>query len=357
MIEYVVIIILLMFLYPMMKKLKKGKFYYCVLAGGLIYILIALKNPFLGNSDTLSIYYPAFKHVISNDMTFVFYRYLEESVIFYPVTKIISMFTTNVVVYYAILEIPIIFAISKLIYKYSKKPWLSFIIFFMLQYYTFCFIALKHAVAIGFLVLALDALLEKKYKKFFVLTIIATLFHATAIVFLFAYFVQKLKITRWKIVITFILAMIIILLKDNIFSLIFSIFDSGRYSMYENRRETINLLTFGINLTMFVFAYVFLRKVDSEENNKEIVLLNLLWTGTIVSILTVVLAEFLRISMYFSISCVILIPNVLKQIEYKQRNLYTFVLIVILLIYFFGSNLPNLNLLPYQFYWETNLLY
>lgn len=352
MIEYFGIIILLILLQPITKKIKNGKLIYCVMSGTLLYLLIAMKNPFLGGSDTLTIYYPAFKHVIANDMTFVFFRYIEESIIFYPVAKIISLFTTNVIIYYAILEIPILFAITKLIYKYSERPWLSFILFFTLQYYAFCFIALKHAVALGFLVFALDALLEKKYKRFFIFTIIATLFHATAIVFFLAYFVHKLKINRWKIISIFLLTMIIIVLRDTIFNIIFSIFNSGRYSVYENRRETINLLVFGINLIMFVFAFILLNR-NNEASRKDIILLNLLWVGTVISALTVVLAEFLRISMYFSISCVILIPNTLKYLKYKQRILCIFIILMILLIYCFGSNLPNLNLIPYEFYWET----
>lgn len=335
-------------------KFKNSKLIYCILTGFFLYLVMALKDPFLGKSDTLTIYYPSFENVIFNTMKYVFLRYREESALFYIVTKLISYFTHNLILYYALLEIPIIYSVTKIIYKHSKMPELSFLAFFSLNFYFFNFIALKNSVAFAFLMLAMDSYIEEKNKKTILYIILATLFHYTALIFLVALIIKKVKFGYKNFIFLIGILLITIFMKNTIFNYIFSIIDSGRYSVYSNRTETINLLMFTINILILSFSKLITNDNYVKQNSK---LFNLLWIGTMFSIFTVLLAEFSRISMYFSVSSIILIPNTLKQIEKKNIRIFMcFIIEVFMIIYCFYSVIPNLNLNEYEFFWNSMYL-
>lgn len=351
MIIYIVVVIMMYMFSIITKKMKNSKFYYCILTGIMLFLLISLKNPFLGKSDTLTIYYPAFKNIIAHDFKYVFFRYYEESMLFYIVTKLITIFTTNVNIYYAILEIPLIFGVTKLIYKYSKMPVLSYILFFSLHYYFFSYIALKHAVALGIILFAIDAAIEKKWKKFFIITALATLFHPTAIIFFIIYPVRKLNLKKSKIFILIFILLGVVLFKDKILDIIFSVLKDGRYSMYKSRSNTINIIPFLINIIMLTFSYII--KNNKQNQTEELILKDMLWLGTIFSATTIVMAESLRISMFFSVSSIILIPNKVYESKKNEIAFFYIVISVVALIYCFYSCLPNLNLIPYKFWWEN----
>lgn len=354
MIIYIVTIILIFVIKLLTNKTKNSKLNFCIITGIILYLLIALKDPFLGESDTKTIYYPAFNNVMINTMQYVINRYMDESILFYVITKLITYITQNVVIYYAIIEIPLIFATSKFIYKYSNMPALSFIMFFSLQYYFFNFIALKNSVALGFLILAIDALIEEKNKKYIFFTALAGLFHITALILLILYPIRKMKITTNKIILLGIITLITIIMKDKIFDLIFLIINTGRYSIYSTRVETISLVPFIINIVMLIFSYIITNKEFKKENQ---LIFLALWIGTIISAFTIILAEFSRIAMYFSVVSIILVPNGINTVKLKNnKTTYYFFVLMFLFIYCFGSVIPNLNLQSYSFFWNNSTI-
>ena len=76
-----------------------------------------------------------------------------------------------------------------LIYKYSPRPWLSYLMWNCVGLYIFGFSAIKQALAMGLLMPACDGLLSDKRSKFFLWTLLAGAIHAPALVFLPAYWI------------------------------------------------------------------------------------------------------------------------------------------------------------------------
>lgn len=343
MIIYIFLIIAIILLSQI---LKKHKLAFCISCGLLLFLVIALKDPFLGKSDTLTIYYPAYQKIINNDLSYIFFRYIDESALFYVVSKFISCFSTNISVYYAVLSLPLIIGVSKLIYKHSKLPSLSFLLFVCLNFYFFSFIALKFSVALGIILFALDSFLSGKNKKCFFLIILATLFHYTSIIFLLIFFSKKIKFNKTYLIYILIILLIVCAFKNQIYDFIFSIFKTGRYSAYADRKVTLNLVPFVINYILICFAMLCSSK-DSIKKEE----FGILWIGTCLSIFTIILAEFIRLSMLFSIISIIVIPNTIAS-RVKQKELLYIVILVFALFYCFYSIIPNLGLYPYAFFFK-----
>lgn len=83
--------------------------------------------------------------------------------------------------------------VAYLIYKYSPLPWLSYLVWNCMAFYSFGFSAIKQSVAMGLIMIAFVGIMEEKPKLFLTFTVLAAFIHAPALVFLPAYFLSKRK--------------------------------------------------------------------------------------------------------------------------------------------------------------------
>ena len=84
--------------------------------------------------------------------------------------------------------------------RYSTSPLQSILYFFGLLFYLLMFNALKQAMAMAFILLAFDGIVERKLWKFLLWVVIASVFHYPALIFLPAYWIANMKLSRnaWK---------------------------------------------------------------------------------------------------------------------------------------------------------------
>lgn len=88
------------------------------------------------------------------------------------------------------------FAYMRFVKKYSPSPIQSVLCFLGLMYFTFLFDALKQAMAMSVLLFAFDAIIDRKPVKFVLLVLIAMQFHFPALVFLPAYWIGRMKVSK-----------------------------------------------------------------------------------------------------------------------------------------------------------------
>ncbi len=82
---------------------------------------------------------------------------------------------------------------SRFIYKYSKNPCLTFLIFIAFAAFGYIFGLLRQSIAASILLLSVDAIRDKKFIKFLLLVLLAFTFHRSALIFLPLYFASKIK--------------------------------------------------------------------------------------------------------------------------------------------------------------------
>lgn len=97
--------------------------------------------------------------------------------------SLVREFTDNFHIYFFFPALMCSVSITKFIKRYSCNPVFSLVIFYSIGTYILYVTALKQSMAMFFLILALPYAIEKKYFKFYILVIIAVMFHAHAFMF------------------------------------------------------------------------------------------------------------------------------------------------------------------------------
>ena len=106
--------------------------------------------------------------------------------------------------------------VAVIIYKYSAKPWLSYLVWNCMGFYVAGFSLIKQHLAMSLILCAMICIFEKKPKLFLIFTLIAGFFHMPALIFLPAYFLANRKINANTILGYIIFAAVIFIFRSQI---------------------------------------------------------------------------------------------------------------------------------------------
>ena len=230
--------------------------------------------------------------------------------------------TNNYHIYFFFPAVLSSFAVVKLLKRYSVSPAFSLLIFFSIGTYVMYIAALKQCLAMFFLLLALPYAIDKKYVRFYLLVIVAILFHTHAFMFAIIPFLLEKpwgKIT-W------------ILLGATLFAMATYEITLGAFMNYaqsigalvaENEvfdDHQINILRVAVYWVPVLLALVFRKRLFYNSTRSE----NLFVNMSIVSafILTIGLIEganlFARMSGYFEIATAVALPWMINKLFTKK---------------------------------------
>ena len=242
-----------------------------------------------------------------------------------------------------------LFGAGYFIYKNSKNYFFSIFIYVTFQFYIFLFSGLRQAIAISILLLSTKFIKERKVIKFVILVLLAGMFHKSAFIFLPAYFIAYKKITTKYIVTIIGIGVMLFLLREHVMIFVTRYLYTG-YDTLDNQGGGYGLLL--LLLILFMAAFYF------KKNTLEIDGTNIIWYNySIIAILIQMLASIegnvARLTMYYSISMVILIPNVLEAIKPKEISYVGKIILTVLLFVFLLNGVQSENAyMPYKFFWQ-----
>ena len=352
MIIYIVMYIIILvsgIVYEENKDKKNAKKIYCIFVALVLLFFSWARNEKLGNSDTVNMYIPRFNLVQKLSFYETFLKFIETEPVFYLITKIITMISTNINFYFMLCAIPLIAGVTKLIYKYSEMPVLSCFMFLGLGYYFISYITLRNSIALGILLFSLDYLIQRKLWKFLLVVIIASLFHSSALFFIMAYpitfFDFKINL-KWISI--FLLFVIMIIFKDFFINIFFIFIKNSHLLLYKDRNVSLSLTLFVEYLLLFISTLPY-RESYYEKNKKEANTLYILtYMGALLALLVVMQDVMYRVSTFYYIYIIILLPNCINMII-KEK--YKWVLSIIVMIFFVVLGLKyvkDINLIPYK---------
>lgn len=270
-----------------------------------------------------------------------------KDLMFYLFSKILSNIGISVRGYISILSAIFLFTVFRLIKKYSSLPLLSIILFISLGYLFFSFTGLRQAMAMAFTISSLIHLKEKRINAFVLLVLIGSLFHSSALIFLIVYPISKIKFNKIQFLILG-LGFFITIFFDGLIRQLIQIFAwNETLASYADQDIALSYSGFIIQLSVYLFCLYYKDKLISQ-NQSNIILYNVLFLGLFFQIFAVVIAEFFRISMYFSIFSIVLVPMAIQSENRKMTRigLYT-VISTALLIYIIISNQAS----GFNLYW------
>lgn len=267
---------------------------------------------------------------------------------FYLFAKTISLMGFNYQAWLAIIALFFCWAITKLIKSYSPEPFISFLSLISLGFLYFSLTGLRQTMALSMIIFSYKYLKENKFIPFFILVILGSFFHTSAIIFLIIYPIKNMKINYKHFIIPLVALFIAYFFKDFVLKLLEFLNLIDGYSGYLTNNSSLNLSGFIIQFFIFLFCYVYKKNILNQDE-KDNVLYNLVFLGLFFQAFSLVIAEFFRVSMYFSVFSIILIPKaIMSEHNMNMKNIvYLFVLLSLTLYFLWTSSFSG-----FKFFWQ-----
>lgn len=265
--------------------------------------------------------------------------------------KMISLFSREPQFFLCISSIVICTLIFPTYRRLCVDSSLTVTLFCILPTFVMMFSGIKQMIAIGIGFVAYEFTRNKRLIPFALAVIIASTFHASAIVLAIMYPIYNVRITKkWLyVVVPSILA--IFIFNRPIFSFLSSILE--QYTEYDTTITETGAYTM---LILFVLFAVFSFIVPNEEvmDDETIGLRNFLLLSVILQIFAPLHTLSMRINYYFIMFIPLLLPKIIAYSKVKWQQIAIvarYVMIVFFSIYFFISitSDSNLSVYPYRF--------
>lgn len=351
--------ILNIFLIVLNNLLIKNKKIYIYVCSIQIFLLLALRNNFLG-ADALYYFngYTYISHLGFFDMLSRLHLFKSATLV-YPFKFECGFVVFNWIIahlgfdYHFFLVICAfinIYVYSKAILKFSKIPWLSFVILCTFGTYFYFFYILRQSFALClFMISFMYAHDNKNYKSIFVF-IVSFLFHRVSIVFLPVLYLQltKKQITKKKSIVLIIASVPFILISKYLVKfvqLIVVYFNGGSYVSNGMKFNNMLILIYLISIIVVIFM--------NFEVNKDDNLFNILIWIMNLSIYLEIMGQYNEVwersMQLYNSFLIFLIPYVVYQYRGQKMTIFISFFIVCLLTGYMCYYLQkDKYLLPYQ---------
>lgn len=228
--------------------------------------------------------------------------------------------------------------------KNSKDYATSVFVFITLGTYTFFFNGLRQGLAMAIFALAVPYLIKRDFYKYFLICIIASFFHTTALLMIPFYLLVNLKVKlAYKLVATFLGSLIL-----SRFLITYIASTNERYEGYAQTSENSGgLLTLGFYVIMLVILYIgsHIYKIK----DKEFIQMFAFYALGVTFMIPIALLESnpsgpQRLLPYFTWTLALILPYLYKKINNKYIYIISF---FFALIYFYLTTSRFSNLTPY----------
>lgn len=251
------------------------------------------------------------------------------------------------------------FSFSYFTYKEKGNVLLFYIMFIGFRLFSFTLSGLRQATAMSLIFIAYVCFREKKIWKMLLLTLLATLFHRSALIFVLALPIEKLK--NYYVLPAFIVGVIIVNFLSNevLTETLSRLFYGDRFSDYFASTNNMNFgggATFYIYMAIYFAVFLYFTKM-MYVNPLIINEFNILTVGILFVIIGLSIENVFRISYYF-IFVLYPIFSQFLNVVFKKRdvNIIVFLVSILLSIQYivFGTGAGTEE---YRFFWEDPYLY
>lgn len=246
--------------------------------------------------------------------------------------------------------------------KYSKSICLSIIMFICLRYYDQTLNIIRECIAICIILYSFKYILRRKFLQFCICISIAFLFHKTAIIFIFAWWISKLRLTTRNLCLFFLLSIIFAIQFGAIFQQLLMIFETYSYydgGEYFGETRIATYLMLILQCLFFSIALVIRKKYVSDINKDDNIMLLLWFCGICILLVSTQFNLLDRIATYFNVFSLVAFPNTISLIKKRTNKyiLYSGIIFVLFSYYIFILEFrPSWNrIYPYEMTSLTNL--
>lgn len=239
------------------------------------------------------------------------------------------------------------FFIYKGIRNNSVNVPISLFLYISLYFYCISFNLIRQFISISLIFYSISFLKKQQIKKYYLLVLIAISFHMTAIVGLFIPRLKDIILKGKQYVFLAFITLAMAIFFNNIFQYIIIFFP--KYNFYSNYTKGRIGGTFFIIVCILIISFVY-KKSLLKQNYLNNFYINMIFISVLLEGLSAINIMFSRMSSYFYIFSILLIPEILKLFD-KRLRVTLYLILIILSIMWFNYLLLNNNagVMPYQY--------
>lgn len=245
----------------------------------------------------------------------------------------------------------ILFPIYRFFRKYSLNPLLSVLIFIGYQFFTFDLTGIRQAIAMSIVLIAFQYALKNgwaNFIKFAAILFIASMFHRSALIFIFAYPAIRLPINIKTLILYIVAAGCCYALNKIGVNAILEYFDNEHYSYSNDDSQQLGLsLILMASFTIATYISYFKIKRGTKLSDMCRYCANMLMMA-MVFLLLLNGSVLLRSTMYYYIIITIALPIFVSRLDNVGRLMASIAIIALMLMNFFMFDLPAFNMIPYE---------
>lgn len=268
-------------------------------------------------------------------------------------TRFVGIFTESTVVFFCICAG--IFALCLWLYinKNSKNKFMSIMLYFTVQGFSFQLSAIRQALAMGFVLISFEYVKQRKLLKFLFWVLIASLFHKSAFAIIPMYFLAYLKIDFKNFVLYLAGGASIIVLRSVVVAFMGRVLGFENYLKGGGFQSGATFVVLMYIITIIV-AYIYKNSLEKEDKNN-LLFFNMTFVSLIIYLVRYFFMAVERISFYYQFAFIILLPNVIEAIpDNKTKKIIracALFLACALLMYRCVRG-GNANVYTYKFFWQ-----
>lgn len=356
---YILLFAVIWISYPFFKKSKKDNYLFFMLL--LVFLLMALRDFSVGTD--IENYITMYKYndnlslvdTIKNSLSLEYFMSDPMYSVYCVVLNTLGVSERGFLVVTSLLPVLSVYIFFK---RFSNNYRVSLFVFGTIGLFPMFMSALRQSLAMAVMMIAYKYLVEKKPLKYYLLTIIAILFHASAIIMLPAYLIVVL-LQKKKPEVSMLYGIIGGIICSMAFSTLFGIVGGiGRFDSYMSGTiyRTNPILIF-MYLAIGIIC-VWLNKTSRNDINEEekLVDIHFIMYAIGFALLVVSLENTMisRFSTYYFISMPIILSNAINRIsDWKNRLSYEVVCCVLLITFFLYTTPGSVyGIGKYMFYWS-----
>jgi hypothetical protein len=337
---YVVLLLITAIIYIAcltINNIYKRRKWFLYLSSIPLILTMGMRDMYVG-TDAIQ-YYNAFNNINTSNYGWFDYKQTRYEVGYYLLNKIIGLFTKDPQVFLFLTSIIIVAGIFIFIYKNSKNPFISVLLFQTLYFYCNSFNLLREYIAIAIAINSISFIKEKKLFKSITIIILAGTFHTSAYclfpiaILLCTFKINRLNIKRYLLGLTVLCIFVPFIIQ-------ISIKMFPRYQFYLTYSSTYNggkVMPY-IYICMVIVGLIIISKLkikDLKENNYYTFSVYVFIAALLGIISNLYFESASRIMEYFSIYLIVFIPEFLNLFPRREDRLVIhFGLIISTLIYY-----------------------
>lgn len=296
---------------------RKGKRLFLILA----FIELQLVSGFRVAEDGDTYYYGLYFSEMAS-MSFHEAITIGTEIGYYFLCYILSRFSSNPQTIIFSTAAIVNYLVLRYIYQKSDVAWLSVVVYITFMFFFSSVNAIRNSLAYTILLYSNDSIIKRNFKKFSLITLIATSFHFSSIFYFPIFFLYKLRLEKKTILIISISVLLIMKFITPLLSLMVAI--HPRWDSYlQNdfyQSAFANILIFFVQLSLLFLALKREISPISKLSGENKLFMMLLFMSVLMAFCAIDVMMISRFVTIFSIISIIYIPNLLLNPSKKRLN-------------------------------------